>query len=392
VSPPGIWGAEARRLWGLEPGLRFLNHGGFGATPLEILAEQAAWRARMERNPPRFLSRDLPGLLRQAAGDLAGFVGTAPERLAFVTNATAGANAVLRSLSFAPGDEILHTDHIYNAVRQTLRHVAARSGACCVEVALGMPVPGGAEILAAIAAAFTGRTRLLVIDHVASASAVEFPVAALAALCRARGIALLVDGAHAPGLLDLDVDAIGADWYVGNCHKWLCAPKGAGFIAVADRPTPPVHPPVISHFHGQGFTAEFDWTGTQDPTAMLCVPSALRFHARLGGAALRARNRAMAAEAASRLALALGGVPGGALQQFHAMATIVLPQAAATPETVRSLQAQLLAQHNTEAVFTLVAGRLSLRVSVQAYTEAWEFDGLDSAILKALEAQEAVPS
>ena len=378
------WGAAARGLWGLEPGLRFLNHGGYGATPLAVQAEQAEWRARMERNPPRFLSRELPGLLRQAAVDLAGFVGTRPERLAFVSNATAGVNAVLRSLELAPGDEIVHTDHVYNAVRQTLRHVTAGSGARCVEAVIGMPVQGAQQILNAVTAACTDRTRLVVIDHVASASAVAFPVAAIAALCRARGLWLLVDGAHAPGLLELDVDAIDADWYVGNCHKWLCAPKGAGFIAVARRPTPQIHPPVLSHAYGQGFVPEFDWTGTQDPTAFLAVPAALRFHAALGGPALRARNRAMAADLAQELAAEFGTGLGASVDMFHAMATIALPPCSADLATIRHLQAVLHDRHQIEAVFTLLAAQLWLRISVQAYTTRQDFAGLGDIIHAAL--------
>ncbi len=389
MSEDARWGAALRPLWGLAPGLRFLNHGGYGATPLSVLAEQARLRAEMERNPPRFLSRTLPGLLRDAAAALAGFVVTSPERLAFVTNATAGVNAVLRSLAFAAGDEILHTDHVYNAVRQTLHHVSRQTGARLVEAVIGMPVSGAEPILEAIAAACTPHTRLLVIDHVASASAITFPVAEIAALCRTRGMLLLVDGAHAPGLLDLDVDAIDADWYVGNCHKWLCAPKGAGFIAVSARATPEIHPPVLSHAYGTGFVAEFDWTGTQDPTAFLAVPEALRVHAALGGAALRARNRALAASVAQPIADVLGTWLGGDPTLFHAMVTIALPVRGASLATAREIQAWLYERHHMETVITSVAGQLFLRVSVAAYTTAQEYEGVGEALLEAISKQES---
>jgi isopenicillin-N epimerase len=380
------YGLAVRNLWALEPGLRFLNHGGYGATPVVIQAEQARLRAQMEQNPPRFLSRLLPGLLREAAGVLAEFVGTAPDRLAFVTNATAGVNAVLRALDFAPGDEILHTDHIYNAVRQTLRHVAGQTGAVCVEAHIGMPVTGPTQILDAITAACTPRTKLMVIDHVASASAVEFPVAVIAAFCRANGIRLLVDGAHAPGLLELDIDAIDADWYVGNCHKWLCAPKGAGFITISARDTPVIHPPVLSHAYGTGFVPEFDWTGTQDPTAFLAVPAAIGLHASLGGADLRARNRTLAAALAQTIAADLGTSLGADPAQFHAMVTIALPTELASLAAVRHIQAWLYDHHHMEAVVTFIAGRLYLRISVQAYTVAEDYEGIGQALREAIAA------
>lgn len=375
---------SARSLWGLEDGLRFLNHGGYGAAPIEVLAEQMRWRALLERNPPRFFMHELPKRLREAAAALAAYLGTDGDRLGFVANASAGTNAVLRSLRFEPGDEIVFTDHIYNAVRNCLRYVAEASGARLVEAIVGMPVANSAQITTALIGALTDRTRLVVIDHVASASAVEFPVADIAALCRAHGIPLLIDGAHAPGLLDLDIDAIDADWYVGNCHKWLCAPKGAGFIALAARPTPKIHPLVISHGYGQGVIAEFDKSGTHDPTAVLAVPAALRFHTRLGGRDLRARNRALAAQLAQDVAGDLGTDLGATPDLFHAMATIRLPTDDASAEMRTHLQAWLYNHTHTEAVITMVADQLYLRISVQAYSTPEDFTGLAEALRTAI--------
>jgi isopenicillin-N epimerase len=383
-SPPPL-GAAMRPLWAIEDGLRFINHGAFGALPRVIAAQQAAWRERMERNTARFFMTELPDALREAAAGLAGFVGTAPDRLGFVTNATAGVNAVVRSLPFAPGDEILTTDHAYNAVRNALLYVASRNGGSVIAAPVGIPVVDAQQILGAITNSITPRTRLVVVDHVASASALEFPVAAIAALCRDRGIPLLVDGAHAPALLDLNVDAIGADWYVGNCHKWLNAPKGAGFLAVSDRPTLPVHPLAISHAYGQGFTAEFDKIGTHDPSAALAVPAAIGFHHWLGGAAMRARNRRLAHDIATALAAEWGTELAGGLDLCHAMVSIRLPGAIPpTREACAAIQESLWRRHRFEAAITAAVGSLYLRISVHAYNDAADYAGLGAAVLEAI--------
>ncbi|WP_210485651.1 aminotransferase class V-fold PLP-dependent enzyme [Microvirga antarctica] len=379
------WGRALRPLWGLDPDTHYINHGAFGATPREIGEEQTRWRVAMERNPARFFMTDLPRLLREAAAPLAAFVGTKPDRLAFVENATSGISAVVRSLDLAPGDEILTTDHIYNAARNTLRFVADRTGARLVEAPLGMPVRDDDHVVGTVKAALNARTKLLVIDHVASASAVRLPVEQLVALGRERGIPVLIDGAHAPGLLDLDIDAIGADWYVGNCHKWLCAPKGAAFLAVAERPTPVVHPLAISHAYGQGFTAEFDKVGTRDPSSWLSVPAAIRFHERVGGKRLRQRNRELAATIAAGSARELGTALGAAPQLFDAMATIRLPgNPPATRDEVTRIHDQLWDSGRFETAITSVAGALYLRISVQAYNDLDDFSGLSDALLAAL--------
>jgi isopenicillin-N epimerase len=210
-------------------------------------------------------------------------------------------------------------------VRNALRHVASRTGAFVVEAPVGMPVSGSDQILEALRSRLSAKTRLIVIDHVASASAALLPAADVVALARAHGVPVLIDGAHAPGMLDLDLDQLGADFYVGNCHKWLCAPKGAAFLAVAAEWADRVHPTVISHAYGGGFTAEFDKVGSRDPSSWLTVPAAIAFHERLGGAALRRRNRKLALGMAERLADALGSDLGAPPSLFGSMTTVRLP-------------------------------------------------------------------
>ncbi len=379
-----LFGSALRGYWTLDPATRHLNHGGFGATPKPVLEEQARWRRIMESNPPRFFMNALPGHLRDAARELAAFVGTSPDRLGFIDNATTGTAAVLRELDFAPGDEILTTDHVYNALRNLIRHVASRTGAVPREAPLPAPVARPEEVVEAIRAAMTSRTRLVVVDHVASGSAMTFPLREIVALCRERGVPILVDGAHAPGLLDLDVDAIGADWYVGNCHKWLSAPKGAAFIAVAPEPAAAIHPLAISHAYGQGFTAEFDKTGTRDATAWLSVPAAIRFHEELGGRALRERNRRLARSIGERIAQETGLRPACDFTLCEAMVALRIPgDPPATREAAFKLHDLLYDRHGIEAATTTIGGKLHLRFSVAAYNEDSDYDGLGEAILAA---------
>jgi isopenicillin-N epimerase len=379
------YGSALRPLWGLDDAIRLLNHGSFGATPKEVLADQERWRARMEADPPRFFTQELPGLIRSAAAELARFVGTAPERLAFVENATSGVNAVLRSLSLSAGDELLTTDHVYPGIRNTMRYLAERAGARLVEVATPAPRVDAEGLLSAIRSGLTRHTRIVVVDHVASASATRFPLAEIAALCRQRGVALLVDGAHAAGMVELDIDAIGADWYVGNCHKWLCAPKGAGFLVVGEGARELIHPTVISNRHGSGFPAEFDYVGTRDATAWLSVPAAIAFHQRLGGTALRRRNRALAREVAVLVMGALGGEPAASPELLEAMVAIRLPpHAGSTREEAARLQARLSREHKVEVGMTVLGGALHLRLSVFAYNEIAEYRGLSDVVERLL--------
>jgi isopenicillin-N epimerase len=327
----------------------------------------------MEAQPTRFFSRILPAALRDAAAALAAFVGADAQDLAFVDNATVGCNSVLRSLSLRPSDEIVALSHGYGAVRNAIRHVANCAGARVTEAALPFPAPTEAGVLTALAAALSPRTRLAVLDHVTSASALVLPVAAMVAACRAAGVPVLVDGAHAPGQVPLDLRTLGADWYVGNCHKWLMAPKGAAFLWAAPARQAGLHPVTISHGYGQGFIAAFDWTGTRDPTACLAVPDAIAFHTRLGGPALMARNRALAIEATALLARHLDTEAGAASAFAGAMGVVRLPLGdEATDACALAIRARLL-DASCDAPVHALGGALWLRLSAQAYNEAADY-------------------
>lgn len=374
-------GAAIRPEFQLDDGVVYLNHGAYGATPRIVARAQDAWRARFEAQPSQFARDVLPGALRAAAADAAGFVGARGDDVVFVENATAGVNAVLRSLPFEAGDELLTTDHAYPAVRNALAFVAGTTGARVVEAPVPFPLADAGQVVDAVAAAITPRTRLAVVDHVTSPTAVVFPVAALAALCRDRGVPLLIDGAHAPGMLALDIPAIGCDWYVGNAHKWLFAAKGCGLMWVDPARQDAVHPTVISHGFGKGYRAEFDWTGTRDPSAWLAVTDAIAFHRGLGSAALMARNHDLAASAAALLAERWGTETGAPAALIGATAAIAVPDAVAARAGDRfRLRERLWREHAVEAPVYEVAGRLWVRVSAQVYNEPADYERLGAAV------------
>jgi isopenicillin-N epimerase len=286
VHTPSDIPAIRPEAWGLDPAVMMLNHGSFGACPRPVLEAQQRLRAELEAEPVLFFERRMQPLLDESRATLAAVVGADPLDLVFVNNATAGVNAVLRSLRFQPGDELLATDHAYNACRNVLEFVAGRSGARLVVAPIRLPIESPQEIVEAVVSRTSGRTRLALVDHITSATAAAFPVEEIVRQLAVRGIDTLIDGAHAPGMIPLDIQRIGAAYYTATCHKWLCAPKGAGFLYVRRDRQEGIEPPVISHGFNtprpgrSRFHTAFDWMGTDDPTPWLCVGEAIHF---LGG-------------------------------------------------------------------------------------------------------------
>ena len=377
-------GKAVRHEWRLDPDFLTVNHGSFGATPTVVLAAQRDWRERMEAQPSRFMRAVVPGALRAAAERLAAFVGAEGRDLAFVDNATGGCNAVLRSLRLRPGDEVLVLDHGYGAVRNTVRMVTESAGARMTEATIPFPRPTEDAVVASIASALTDRTVLAVIDHITSGSALVLPAARIVAACHAAGVRVLIDGAHAPGQIDLNLRAIGADWYTGNAHKWLCAPKGCAFLwAAADRQAD-LHPTIISHGFGGGFLAEFDWTGTRDPSAALSIGAALDFHQRLGGAAMRARNIALAREGADLMARRLNTETGDAGSLQGAMALVRLPLRGTASEAVATRIRDRLLAARTDAPTHRLGDAVWLRLSAFAYNDLDDFTRLADRVARVL--------
>lgn len=347
-----------------------------------MLAQQQEWRDRLERQPLQFLGADIEPLLDQARTELAHFVGAAPKDLVFVPNATTGVNAVLRSLTFQPGDELLTTNQEYNACRNALNFVAERSGATVVVADIPFPLESPQQIVEAVLAKVSDRTRLALLDHVVSQTGLIFPLPDLIPPLIQGGIEVLIDGAHAPGMVPLNLAHLGATYYTGNCHKWVSAPKGAAFLYVQRDRQPHIRPLTISHGANahrperSRFWLEFDWMGTDDPTAYLSVPAALKFMGALlpgGWPALMAHNHDLAIAGRQILCEGLQIPPPCPAEMLGALAVIQLPDG-----DWRSLHDQLLTQFNIEVPiipWTPPNGRL-LRISAQLYNHSSQYEYL----------------
>ena len=387
--------------WALDPGVIFLNHGSFGACPTEVLRYQTALRAELEAAPVKFLGRDLEDRLDAARAAIAPFLGADPDDFAFVTNATSGVNAVLRSLTFAAGDELLTTDHAYGACRNTLDFVAARAGVRVVVAPLPFPLGSPDEIVDAVLARVTPKTRLALLDHITSPTALILPIERLIAELSRRGVETLVDGAHAPGMVPLDLRALGATYYSGNFHKWVCAPKGTAFLWVRRDRHSAVHPLTISHgatAHRPGrerFRLEFDWMGTSDPTGWLSVPRAIEYMGGLvrgGWPEIMARNRGLALEARRLLCAAVGIPPACPDAMVGSIASLVLPDGLTTDVYWRHpdpLKDRLFDDWGIEVpIFSWPAApRRLVRISAQLYNDRAHYTRLADALTKELAAE-----
>ncbi len=376
-------------LWCLDPSVTYLNHGSFGACPRAVLDVQAALRLEMEQEPVDFLVKALPARLNTARCSLAAFLGAAPEDLVFVPNATAGVNAVLRSLAFEPGDELLLTNHTYAACRKTVDFVTARTGARVVVANLPFPCRHEEEIVAAVLQCASPRTRLALLDHVTSPTALVLPIAPLVGKLQALGIDTLVDGAHAPGMVPLALSELGAAYYTGNAHKWLCAPKGAAFLHARRDRQAALHPTVISHGYSAGFHAEFDWTGTFDPTPWLCIPASVQYMGGLlpgGWPQIMAANRALALKARALLLESLIIAAPCPESMIGSMAAIPLPAAAAGSPAAELDSQGLHDWFRERGVETWLYPHPVplLRVSAQLYNDFGQFEKLARLLGQAL--------
>ncbi|MEP0872204.1 aminotransferase class V-fold PLP-dependent enzyme [Trichocoleus desertorum AS-A10] len=381
------------KFWWLEPDVTFLNHGAFGACPKPVLEVQQQFRLRLEQQPLRFLAQDLEGLLDSVRQVLAEFVGADPLDLVFVSNATTGINTVLRSLHFTPDDELLTTNHEYNACRNALDFVAARSGAQVVVAEIPLPIQSPQQVIEAVVAKISPKTRLALLDHVTSQTGLVMPIQALVRELSQRGIDTLIDGAHAPGTIPLSLPTIGATYYTGNCHKWLCAPKGAAFLYVQRDRQAQIRPLTISHGANSPrtdrsrFRLEFDWPGTYDPSAYLSVPTAIEFLGGLlpgGWPELMARNRAKALAARKVLCEALNVSPPCPDEMIAALAVVPLPDG-----SYQALQTSLLNQYGIEVPIVPWPGgqKRLVRVAAQIYNTVSQYEYLAQALVKLLAAE-----
>ncbi len=376
-----------RAHWTLEPGRIFLNHGSYGACPRVVQEEQSALRRELEKSPSNFMNRLYPKLLKGAREELCQFLHCRPTELALVTNATSGVNAVLRSLAWNPGEEIVLTDHGYNACANVVDSVAKRYGVQVVRVELPFTDLDDSAIVDNVLEAVTPRTRLALLDHVTSPTAIVFPLERLAAELTGRGVSVLVDGAHAPGMLDLDLQKLsenGVDYYTGNFHKWCCAPRGSAFLWVRRESQRELHPAVISHgFAGpveqSRFLQEFDWCGTFDPTAWLATPRAIDFLQRLdpdGWETSRGKCRELLHQGRRIVSQALPAqnlIPENLLGQ---MATLELP----SKVDPQSLYFRLYDDYGIDSWLTHWNDRVLLRLSAAPYNILADYEDLAKAL------------
>jgi isopenicillin-N epimerase len=363
--------------WQLDPEITYLNHGGFGVLPVPVAEAAAQIRLEVERNPADLLVRRLQGRIDEIRERVAELLGGRASDLVFIDNATAGTASVLAALAptWSAGDEVLTTDHCYHAVGEQLAVLVQRYGIRVVTAHVPMGVASAADVVAAIAERITDRTTLIAIDGIASASALHFPVAEIVAAAHERDIPVLVDAAHMPGQVAIDLAATDADFWVGNLHKWVCCQRALAVVSVKPRWQGLIRPLVVSHSYADGFQPAFDWTGTRDPVPLLSVPAAIDFWEQIGWEAARAQQRELVDAGATILADALGTASPKPAGMTAAMRIIGLPVAITKAEGER-LSEQLLAEHRIEVGFTSLYDTRWLRVCGQLYNTAEDYKRL----------------
>ena len=364
----------------LRDDIIFFNHGSFGACPRDIFARYQAWQLELERQPIDFLLRRRKQLMGDARSTIADYLNAPAEEVVFVANATAGLSTALRSLPLTAGDEILTTDHEYGAVYRLIEFVAQKSGARMARYEMPLPYPGDDAFVDGFLSCANSRTKVIVISHITSPTALIFPVAEICRHAREKGILTIIDGAHAPGQLPVDLAAIGADIYCGNFHKWLCAPKGSAFLHVRPEHHYMVDPLVISHGcrEGAGFIERHEWQGTKDIAAYLSVPDAIEYQRQHDWRRVREQCHQLAAQTQSELCENFDLQPLSA-DQFAQMVTIPLPEC-----DVAAVKARLYDDFHIEAPVGKFADRCGIRVSIQAYNTADEVQILIAALKRIL--------
>jgi isopenicillin-N epimerase len=379
--------------WLLDPECAYLNHGTVGAPPTRVLKKQQALRDEIEQQPSRFMLRELTGehpapwrhesRLREAAAPVAAFLGSRGEDLVFVPSVTTGTNAVLRSVALERGDEIVVADLAYGAVKLAVDVVARERGAVVRTIELPYPVRSRDAIVQAFASALTARTRLVIVDHITAQTALVMPVAEIAAVCRALGIPVLVDGAHAPGSLAVNIAALGVDYYSANLHKWAHAPRACGVLWAAPDRQQTLRHPVVSWGSGKGFLREFEWHATADPTPYLAAPEGIALLGEWGFESVLAYMHGLAWEAAGLLTTRWQTTLETPRDMVGALVTVPLPErAGATDDDAKRLRLSLLVEDRIEVALHAWRGRLWARISAQVYNDRSDIERLANAVLR----------
>ena len=379
-----------RDLFQLDPAVVFLNHGSFGATPRPVFDAYQMWQRRMERQPVRFVQHELVPALHAARAVLGEYINARALDLVFVHNATFGVNVVARSLDLQPGDEVLTTDHEYGACNNAWELACRKRGARYVRQPIPLPTTTPAAIVEQFWAGVTPRTRVIYFSHITSPTALTLPAATICARARAAGIITVIDGAHAPGQIDVDLAALGADVYTGNLHKWLCAPKGAGFLWVRPELQPQIEPLVVSWGYGpdrnmfddSDFVSALQWQGTDDYAAYLAVPDAIRFQQEHNWPDVRQRCHVLLRRTLERIAAITGQQPAYPHDAgfYRQMAIAPIPPQADLP----AFKQHLYDTYALEIPCNNWHGLHSLRISVQGYNTEQDLDTLVDALAREL--------
>ena len=379
----------------LDPEVIFLNHGSFGACPAPVFQAYQDWQRKLELEPVQFLGRDFPIYDHQARQALGGYLQTDPDNLVFVPNATHGVNIVARSLPLSPGDQILTSDHEYGACDHTWEFICQKTGASYIHQPIPLPASSADEIVAQFWKGVTPHTKLIYLSQITSPTALRLPVEAICARARQAGILTLVDGAHAPGQIPLDLDALGADFYTGNCHKWMLSPKGAGFLYAHPRVQELVEPLIVSWGYratpettaGSQFLDYLTWSGTKDPAAALAVPEAIRFMHEHRWDEVRQQCTALLVEALqhiaeiTRLPSVYPADPAHQAELLPAqMGVAALPPLRDTAE----LKSRLFDEYHIEIPIIEWANRHLIRLSIQAYNTPQDIEALALALIRLL--------
>jgi len=366
----------------LDPSVTFLNHGSFGATPRPVFQAYQRWQRELECQPVEFLGRRFTSLLRAARQSLADYVGTISDNLVYTTNVTESLNIVAHSLSLGPGEEVLSTDHEYGAMDRTWRFLAKERGFSYINQPIPVPLTTAQVFVAALWKGVTARTRVIFLSHITSPTALLFPVELVVQRARKAGILTVIDGAHAPGQILLSLDELGADFYGGNLHKWLCAPKGAGFLYSRPEVQYLLKPLVVSWGYeaeipsSSKFVDQYEWTGTRDIAAYLSVPAAIEFQREHDWEKVRSECHELASVAQERICALNGLSPLSDKSLYMQFSSIPLPEATNLAE----LQTRLYDIYRIEVPLILWNGHKLIRVSVQGYNSRRDVEKLVLAL------------
>lgn len=385
--------------WSLDRNIVFLNHGSFGATPTKILEQQQLYIRQMEAEPVRFMIRELEPLWWEAKAKVATFLGASAANLVFVNNATMGVNTIIHSLQFEKDDEILTSNHVYGACFNTLNQYAKFKGFKVVIADIPFPFEDEEIIIEKLVASITSKTKLLLIDHITSATGTIFPIEKIVKIFEEKGIEVLVDGAHAPGMLHLELEKIGASYYVGNCHKWICSPKGSAILYVRKDKQYKIQPLQFSHVHDtkmdsiDHWSAQFFWPGTDDISAFLCVPHAIDYMENICGSwdNLRHENRELILQGRNLLAKTLGTTLPVPEKNIGFISNILIGEGEMPKyyfNSINQLQEKLFRKYQIEVpifVYNKTTPRLWVRISAQLYNSIEQYEYLSDALKTTLQ-------